>query len=57
MTQDRLFIDTAFIQALLNPQDDYHDRAKILFPRVRAASEVWLTEAILVESEPISISS
>ena len=49
MTQDRLFIDTAFIQALLNPRDDYHERAKVLFPRVRAASEVWLTEAILVE--------
>ncbi len=49
MTQDHLFIDTAFIQALLNPRDDYHERAKVLFPRVRAASEVWLTEAILVK--------
>ncbi len=31
MTTDRLFLDTAFIQALLNPRDDFHDRAKIYF--------------------------
>jgi uncharacterized protein len=44
-----LFLDTAFIQALLNPRDDYHNRAKELFPRTRAATEVWITEAIFVE--------
>jgi predicted nucleic acid-binding protein len=49
MSRDRLFLDTAFIQALLNPRDDYHQQAKGLFPRVRSASEVWITEAILVE--------
>ena len=49
MTGERLFLDTAFIQALLNSRDDYHNRAKNLFSRVTAASEVWLTEAILVE--------
>lgn len=49
MNRDRLFLDTSFIQALLNPHDDYHQKAKQLFPRVRAASEVWLTEAILAE--------
>ena len=49
MRGDRLFLDTAFIQALLNPRDDFHDRAKALFLRVRTASEVWITEAILVE--------
>ena len=49
MSRERLFLDTAFIQALLNPRDDYHQQAKQLFPRVRAASEVWITEAILVE--------
>lgn len=49
MTGDRLFLDTAFIQALLNPRDDYHNQAKQLFPRIRAASEVWITEAIFVE--------
>jgi uncharacterized protein len=49
MTIDRLFLDTAFIQALLNPRDDFHDRAKNLFPRVRSANKVWITEAVLVE--------
>ena len=49
MTGDRLFLDTAFIQALLNPHDDYHNRAKSLFPRIRTATEVWLTGAILTE--------
>jgi uncharacterized protein len=49
MSRDRLFLDTVFIQALLNPRDSYHDSAKALFPRVRSAGEVWTTEAILVE--------
>ncbi len=49
MTIDRLFLDTAFIQALLNPRDDFHDQAKKLFPRVRSANKVWITEAVLVE--------
>lgn len=49
MKGDRLFLDTAFIQALLNPRDDFHNRAKSLFPRIRTATEVWITEAIFVE--------
>ncbi len=49
MMGDRLFLDTTFIQALLNPRDDYHNQAKELFPRIRAATEVWITEAIFVE--------
>lgn len=49
MSQNRLFLDTAFIQALLNPRDEHHTWAKALFPQVRTASEIWLTEAILVE--------
>ena len=49
MSRERLFLDTAFIQALLNPRDNYHQQAKQLFPRVRSASEVWSTEAVLVE--------
>ncbi|PSB16958.1 nucleic acid-binding protein [filamentous cyanobacterium CCP2] len=49
MTGDRLFLDTAFIQALLNSRDNYHNQAKRLFPRIRTASEVWITEAILTE--------
>jgi predicted nucleic acid-binding protein len=49
MSSDRFFLDTVFIQALLNKHDQYHDQAKLFLPRMRAASEVWLTEAILVE--------
>ncbi len=49
MNSDRLFLDTAFIQALLNPRDTYHPQALALFPRVRNADEVWITEAILIE--------
>lgn len=49
MSNERLFLDTAFIQALLNPRDNYHNRAKQLFPHIRAASEVWITEAIFTE--------
>ncbi len=49
MSNERLFLDTAFIQALLNPRDDYHNQAKQLFPRIRAASEVWITEAIFAD--------
>ncbi|WNZ46406.1 PIN domain-containing protein [Leptolyngbya boryana CZ1] len=49
MSNERLFLDTAFIQALLNPRDDYHNQAKQLFPRIRAASEIWITEAIFAE--------
>ncbi|MEM8642257.1 MAG: nucleic acid-binding protein [Cyanobacteria bacterium P01_G01_bin.54] len=49
MSSERLFLDAAFIQALLNPRDDYHAQARNLFPRVREAVEIWLTEAILIE--------
>ena len=49
MNHDRLFLDTAFIQALLNDRDDYHNIAKSLFPKVRNAQEVWITESILTE--------
>ena len=50
MNCDRLFLDTAFIQALLNPRDDYHTIAKALFQKVRNnAQQIWITEAILTE--------
>ena len=28
MSNSRLLLDTVFIQALLNPRDQYHDQAK-----------------------------
>lgn len=49
MRKDRLLLDTFFIQALLNRNDQYHEKAKDFFPRVQAAAEVWITEAILIE--------
>ncbi|MEN9521503.1 MAG: hypothetical protein RLZZ381_4091, partial [Cyanobacteriota bacterium] len=49
MTSERYFLDTVFIQALLNKRDWYHNSALQLLTKVKAASEVWLTEAILVE--------
>lgn len=49
MSDERLFLDTVFIQALLNKRDQYHDQAKAFLPRVRTAMAVWVTEAVLVE--------
>ncbi len=48
-TSPRQDLDTAYIEPLLNKRDQYHAKALELFPRVRSAKEVWLTEAILVE--------
>ena len=49
MVPSRVFLDTSFLQALINRNDQLHDQAKILWPQVRLAAEVWLTEAILLE--------
>ena len=49
MSAERLFLDTAFIQALINRRDQHHEKAKTMFPRVRQARSVFLTEAILIE--------
>jgi uncharacterized protein len=46
---DRLFLDTYYVQALLNPKDPHHDRARALLARVKRAAEVFTTEAVLVE--------
>lgn len=49
MNGERFFLDTFFVQALLNRRDRYHAQAIAFAPRLRAASEVWITEAVLVE--------
>jgi predicted nucleic acid-binding protein len=49
VTGERLFLDTVFVLALLNRQDQYHASAQRVLSRVRAAAEVWLTEAVLAE--------
>ena len=45
-----LLLDTAYIQALLSHRDAYHDSALHLFPEIASAHEVWITEAVLIES-------
>ncbi len=49
MSDERFFLDTVFVQALLNRRDQYHAQALAFAPRLRAAAEVWVTEAILIE--------
>lgn len=45
----RVFLDTVYVEALLNPRDQYHPQALELAQRLRAYAEVWTTEAILIE--------
>ena len=45
---ERLFVDTAYVQALSNVRDQMHDRARALVARAETA-EQWTTEAVLVE--------
>ncbi len=49
MSRERFFLDTAFIQALLNPRDPYHVIAQAMLPRTKKAIMNWVTEAVLAE--------
>lgn len=49
MLSDRLFLDTAFVVALLNPKDELHEKAVAYLEEVESALEVWTTEAVLLE--------
>lgn len=49
MSNSRFLLDTVFIQALLNPRDQYHQQAKRWREPVRNAAKVWVTEAVLTE--------
>ncbi len=49
MTGDRLYLDTSFVQALLNRKDRNHQKARELLPRLDRARELWITEAVLIE--------
>jgi predicted nucleic acid-binding protein len=44
-----VLLDTFYVQAILNPDDAYHARAVALAPRIEAATEVVVTEAVLIE--------
>jgi predicted nucleic acid-binding protein len=43
-----LFLDTSFVQALLNRRDQYHNRAMTLSARLRTDT-IWTSEAIITE--------
>jgi len=45
---DRIFIDTSFIIALYNIDDDYHPNALAILPKINN-SQFILTQAILLE--------
>jgi uncharacterized protein len=47
--RERLFLDTAFAQALLNPRDQYHQKAKQLERRMEQAKLVVTTKLVLIE--------
>ncbi len=49
MNSRRFFLDTAYVQALVNRRDRYHRAARSLLRDLRTASAVWVTEAVLVE--------
>lgn len=49
MKPNRFFLDTAYVLALLNPNDTYHEQAKTMLPSMQSAREVWITEAVLIE--------
>jgi predicted nucleic acid-binding protein len=49
MNGERLFLDTAYVQARVNRRDQYHRSAVVCQGRVRSAAEVWTTDAVLIE--------
>lgn len=49
MSNERYFLDTFFVIALLNPRDQAHDDARQWLGRTRAAKEVWTTDIVLIE--------
>jgi predicted nucleic acid-binding protein len=49
MSNERILLDTVFIQALLNKRDQYYKRAIAFLPRMEKTREVWVTEAVLIE--------
>ncbi len=46
---NRIFLDTSFVQALLDRRDQLHQKALSLASLVQAADEVWITEAVCIE--------
>jgi predicted nucleic acid-binding protein len=55
MKTTRFFLDTAYILALLNPNDIYHKQARAMLPSMNSAREVWITEAVLDMTQRLEI--
>jgi uncharacterized protein len=49
MSKERLLLDTAYIEAILNRHDQHHRLALRFVKRVENAAEVFVTEAVLLE--------
>ena len=43
MNANRFFMDTAYVLALLNQNDKYHEQAIAILPLTRVADEVCIT--------------
>ena len=44
-----VFLDTVFVQALLNRADQFHANAVLLFQQLGPATQIWTTESVLTE--------
>jgi len=42
-------MDTAYVLALLNQNDRFHEQAKAIFQKIRIADEICITETIVIE--------
>lgn len=49
MNAERYFLDTAYVLAIVDRKDQYHQTAMNLQSVVRDAREIWTTEAVLIE--------
>ena len=49
MSDERRLLDATFIAGYLNARDQHHSQAKECMPRVEAAREIIITEAVLIE--------
>ncbi|MBC2697077.1 MAG: type II toxin-antitoxin system VapC family toxin [ANME-2 cluster archaeon] len=49
MNTSRFFMDTAYVLALLNQNDKYHEKAKAILPKTSIADEVCITETVIIE--------
>lgn len=49
MSKKRVFIDTAYVQALIDKRDQYHQIARRYDGLFQNLAEFWITETVLIE--------